>query len=109
MPTGRRVLFESDRAAHPGEALKARARETLRRLRGSPSAHHDNYSPAVLAALPYGSGIAPAELVELAESSGWPSTRVERLRDVEWAMSSGLPLPDRLLGATAPYYAVVAG
>ena len=38
---------------------------------------------------------------ELAEPGGWPSTRIERLRDVEWAMTRGLPLPDRLLGATA--------
>ena len=81
----------------------------MRRLRGVPSAHHGHYPGAVLAVLPYGSGITPGELVELAESGGWPSTRIERLRDVEWAMTRGLPLPDRLLGATAPHYAVVAG
>ena len=110
-PTGRLVLFESawGRAAHPGEAFKARGREMVRRLRGVPSAHHGHYPGAVLAALPYGSGITPGELIELAESGGWPSTRIERLRDVEWAMTRGLPLPDRLLGATAPHYAVVAG
>jgi len=85
----------------------------MRRLRRVPSAHHGHYPSAVLAALPYGSGITPGELIKLAESSGWPSTRIERLRDVEWAMTWALPLPDRLpdrlLGATAPHYAVVAG
>ncbi|MGH3997030.1 MAG: hypothetical protein ACRDTJ_06160, partial [Pseudonocardiaceae bacterium] len=89
--------------------LKARARRILRRLRGAPADHHGDYPSGVLATLPYGSGIAPGELVELVESSGWRSTRIERLRDVEWAMTMALPSPDRLLGATAPYYAVVAG
>ncbi|MGH3938021.1 MAG: class I SAM-dependent methyltransferase [Pseudonocardiaceae bacterium] len=111
VPTGRLVLFESawGSAAHPSEALKARARGILRRLRGAPAAHHGDYPSGVLAVLPYGSGISPGELVELVESSGWPSTRIERLRDVEWAMTRTLPYPERLLGATAPYYAVVAG
>jgi SAM-dependent methyltransferase len=110
-PTGRLVLFESawGSAAHPSEALKARGREMLRRLRRTPSAHHDAYPTSVRGALPFGSGIGPGELVELAESGGWPSTRIERLRDVEWAATRALALPDRLLGATAPYYAVVAG
>ncbi len=110
-PAGRVVLFESawGSAAHPSEALKARAREILRRLRGTPAAHHGDYPSGVLATLPYSSGIAPGELVELVESSGWRSTRIERLRDVEWAMTATLPHPERLLGATAPHYAVVAG
>jgi SAM-dependent methyltransferase len=110
-PTGRLVLLESawGSAADPSEALKARARRLLRRLRGVPANHHGDYPSAVLAALPYGSGITPGELVELVESSGWGSTRIERLRDVEWAMTMALPNPDRLLGATAPYYAVLAG
>lgn len=109
-PAGRLVLFESawGSAAHPSEALKARGRELLRRVRGTPAAHHGGYPSSVLTALPYGSGIAPGELVELVESSGWRSTRIERLRDVEWAMTRALPHPERLLGATAPYYAVIA-
>jgi SAM-dependent methyltransferase len=110
-PTGRLVLFESawGSAAHPSETLKARARELLRRLRGAPAAHHGHYPSAVLKVLPYGSGISPAELVALVESSGWSPTRIERLRDVEWAMTRPLPHPERLLGATPPYYAVVGG
>lgn len=109
-PTGRLVVFESawGSAADPSEALKARARGLLRRLRGVPPAHHGSYPSALVAALPYGSGIAPGQLVELVESSGWRSTRIERLRDVEWSMTMALPSPDRLLGATAPYYAVLA-
>lgn len=110
-PTGRLALFESawGAAADPSEALKARARKILRRLRGAPPAHHSDYPSAVLAALPYGAGIAPGELIELVESSGWPSTRIERLRDIDWAMTAALPQPERLLGATAPHYAIVAG
>jgi hypothetical protein len=34
--------------------------------------------------------------------------RMRRLRDVEWAMSLGLPLPERLLGV-APRFAIIAG
>lgn len=110
-PTGRLVLFESawGSAAAPSDALKARARDILRRLRSAPAAHHGDYPSAVLAALPYGTGITPRQLIELVESSGWPSTRIERLRDVEWVMTATLPQPERLLGATTPNYAVVAG
>ncbi len=110
-PTGRLVVFESawGSAAEPSEALKARARRLVRRLRGVPADHHSDYPSELLAALPYGSGIAPGQLVELVESSGWRSIRIERLRDVEWAMTMALPSPDRLLGAAAPHYAVVAG
>lgn len=107
----RLVLFESawGSAAHPIDALKARGREVLRRLRNVPPAHHAHYPTEVLTVLPFGSGIGPGELVELVESCGWPGTRIERLRDVEWAMTKSLPPPDRLFGATAPCYAVVAG
>lgn len=73
-PTGRLILFESawGAGAQPSEAFKAKARQTLRRLRRTPSAHHGAYPSAAHAALPYGSGIAPGELVELAKASGWP-------------------------------------
>src|SRR3712207_3698953 len=84
-------------------------RQVLRRLRKVPPAHHADYPTEVLSVLPFGSGIEPGQLVELVESCGWPGTRVERLRDVEWAMTRNLPTPDRLLGATPPCYAVGAG
>lgn len=110
-PTGKLILFESawGRGSLPSEALKARSRTMLSKLRRTPPAHHDAYPASVRATLPYGSEITPGELVSLVEAGGWPSTRIERLRDVEWAMTRELALPDRLLGATAAYYAVTAG
>ncbi|MQA15774.1 MAG: methyltransferase domain-containing protein [Pseudonocardiaceae bacterium] len=105
------VLFESawGSAAQPSEVLKAWGRQALRRLRKVAPAHHAHYPDDVLTALPFGSGIGPGELVELVESSGWPGTRIERLHNVEWAMTRSLPPSDRFLGATAPCCAVVAG
>ncbi len=51
---------------------------------------------------------AADRLVELVEAAGWGPARLERLRDVEWALLLGQPPAARLLGAT-PRYAVVAG
>jgi SAM-dependent methyltransferase len=108
-PGGRLVLFEGLwGAADPVEALKARAREGLRRLRREPDHHHSTYHPAVREALPLAGGTHPDRLVELVESAGWGPARLERLRDVEWAMLLRLPPMTRALGAT-PRFAVVAG
>jgi SAM-dependent methyltransferase len=108
-PDGRLVLFEGLwGAADPVEAFKARAREGLRRLRREPDHHHSTYDPAVREALPLAGGTHPDRLVELVEAAGWGPARLERLRDVEWAMLLRQPPATRLLGAT-PRFAVVAG
>jgi hypothetical protein len=44
----------------------------------------------------------------LVEAAGWSRVRLERLRDVEWAMRLRRPALARLLGLT-PRFAVVAG
>lgn len=108
-PNGVLVLFESVWGqADPLASARRSLLRLLRRLRGAPPEHHAEYSPDVLAALPLGDGTPPSRLVELVQSAGWPSPRLERLRDVEWAERSSLPFPERLIGPSARF-AVVAG
>ena len=108
-PDGRLVLFEGLwGSADPIEVLRQRARGGLRRLLREPEHHHSSYPPEVLAALPLAAGTHPDRLVELVEAAGWGPVRLERLRDVEWAMRLRQPALARLLGLT-PRFAVVAG
>jgi SAM-dependent methyltransferase len=108
-PGGRLVLFEGLwGGADQVEAVRAQAREQLRKLRGEPDHHHDHYDPSVLEALPLGGGTHPDRLVELVEGAGWGPARLERLRDIEWAQLLGLAPSARLLGVT-PRFAVAAG
>jgi len=108
-PDGRLVLFEGMWGnADPVEAVRHRARELLRRLRGEPDHHHDHYDPAVLAQLPLSGGVTPDQLVSLVERAGWGIIRLERLRDVEWIQQLSLPLSQRLLGVT-PRFVIRAG
>ena len=108
-PAGRLVVVESLwGGADPVEALRGRGREALRRLRGGADDHHGPYPRGVRAALPLGTGTHPRAVVALAAEAGWTAPRLVRLRDVEWAATLELPLPERLLGVT-PRFAVVAG
>jgi len=100
-PSGRLVLFESLWGdVDSVERLRGRARTTIARLRREPPHHHAEYAPALRAALPLGRGTPPARLCEMAVDAGWREPRVERLRDVEWAERSVLPLPERVVGVT---------
>jgi 2-polyprenyl-6-methoxyphenol hydroxylase-like FAD-dependent oxidoreductase len=45
-------------------------------------------------------------VAELVAEAGWKSPRLVRLRDVDWATTLELRLPERLLGVT-PRFAVV--
>jgi SAM-dependent methyltransferase len=106
---GRLILFEglwgrADRA----EALRARAREQLRRLRGVPSGHHGHYDPGLLSQLPLALGTTPDQVVEAVEAAGWGPARIEQLNDVAWARLLQRPTWERILGVT-PHFAVTAG
>ena len=90
------------------EAWRGRARDALRRWRGTPSDHHGPYPDAVRAALPLGSGTHPRAVARAVDDAGWGPPRLLRLRDVEWASSLELALPERLVGVT-PRFAVTAG
>ena len=100
-PQGRLVLFESLWGeVDPFERARGSARKALARLRHEPPHHHAEYPPALRAALPLGTGTPPARLCELAVGAGWAEPRLERLRDIEWAERTALPLPERLVGVT---------
>jgi SAM-dependent methyltransferase len=108
-PSGRLLLFESMWGeADPVEAVRQRATRAMERVRRTPPSHHGSYDPAVRAELPLAGGTHPSRLVELVDVTGWAPARLERLRDVEWAMNLARPLPDRLLGVV-PRFVVVGG
>ena len=107
-PDGRLVAFESMWGdADPLERLRAKGRDWLRRARGGAPDHHGPYPEAVRASLPLGSGTSPRRIVEAVADGAWRSPRLVRLRDVEWAATAELPLPERLIGV-APRFAVLA-
>jgi SAM-dependent methyltransferase len=113
-PTGRLVLVEGTwgtRGASPAELMRQRARQFARSIQPPQRAHHDEYSQRLKSALPHADGLTPDELVTLVETSSWGKAgraRIERLRDVEWAMTDGMGLLDAIIGPQ-PRWAVIAG
>jgi len=110
-PAARLVLIEgswSGRTASAADRLRLRARALADLIRRPAPDHHDHYSPRMNAALPYPGGLTPDEAVALVEASPWGRARIERLRDVEWAVTDGLGPLGSLLG-THPRWAVIAG
>jgi SAM-dependent methyltransferase len=108
-PMGRLVLVEGMwGGVDPVESLRDSGRRVLRRLLRRPSSHHAAYGAEVRTALPLGGGTHPATLVDLVAQAGWPRPQLERLRDVEWAATVSMPMPERLLGVP-PRFVVTAG
>jgi len=108
-PDGRLVLLESlwGDAADPVEHACGRARDWLRQWRGTRHGHDGHYDDAMRAALPLAGGATPEQLVDLVTEAAWRAPRIERLVDIEWAMTRHQPWPDRLLGVNTTF-AVVA-
>lgn len=109
-PDGRLVLIEGSwtgRGASAADQLRARGRELAGLIRRPAPDHHGSYTARMSAALPYRGGLTPDEAVALVEASPWGRARIERLRDVEWAVTEGLGVLS-LLG-THPRWAVIAG
>jgi SAM-dependent methyltransferase len=90
------------------EALRSRARELADRIWPAEPGHHGDYSQQIQATLPYSGGLTPADAVALVQASPWGAARIERLRDVEWAITQGRGLLGDVLG-THPRWAVIAG
>jgi SAM-dependent methyltransferase len=114
--TGRLVVIEGTwgpRGASPAELIRQRARQLARMIQPVPPGHHGEYTERIKAALPYANGMTPDEVVTLVDASPWGRlgrARIERLRDVEWALAEGpgAGLLDSLIGAP-PRWAVIAG
>jgi SAM-dependent methyltransferase len=110
-PRGRLVLIEGTWSKQDSLSLqfwRAQARRLAERVRAAEPGHHGHYSGRVRRALPHGDGLSTADVVALVQASPWGQARLERLRDVEWAIIDGRGLLDELLG-THPRWAVVAG
>lgn len=97
------LYFSADRA----DLIRSQFRRSLRKLRGTPAAHHRDYDDELMAQLPLTKGMTPDVLVELVESSGWGPARLERLRDIEWTRTRALPLIERMCGVT-PIFVITA-
>jgi SAM-dependent methyltransferase len=108
-PYGRLILVEGLWGkVDPVEAARSKARDLLRRVRRVPGDHHAAYAPEVAAALPFGRGTRPSALIDVVAAAGWPDPWIERLRDVEWAATIALPMPERLVGVP-PRFVITAG
>ena len=110
-PGGRLVLIEGTwdgRRTSALNQLRARARILVALVRQPEPHHPGHYTEQMNAALPYHGGLTPDEAVRLVEASPWGRARIERLRDVEWAVAEGLGPLDSFLG-THPRWAVTAG
>ena len=103
------MLLESlwGSAADPRERARGYARNWLRQVRGTRHGHDGHYDDTMLAALPLADGATPERIVDLVTAAEWRAPRIERLVDVEWAMTRHQPWPDRLLGVNTTF-AVVA-
>jgi SAM-dependent methyltransferase len=110
-PDGRLVVVEGSWGAGGETGLagvRARARLLAGQVRRPEPGHHDHYTARTRAALPHHRGLTPADAVTLVQASPWGTARIERLRDVEWAILDGRGWLDELLGTHARW-AVVAG
>ncbi len=107
-PTGRLVVVESMWGdVDVIERVRSSARQFLRRLRAEAPDHHAPYSTNVRNALPLGSGTHPRNIVDLLGRTGWSRLSLYRLRDIEWATSLEMRVPERIIGVT-PRFAVTA-
>lgn len=110
-PAGRLVVVEGSWGAGGDTGLaglRARARQLAERIRPAEPGHHGHYTEHMRAALPHHQGLTPADAVALVQASPWGAARIERLRDVEWAIVEGRGWLDELLGTHARW-AVLAG
>ena len=110
-PGGRLAVIEGSWGERNGNLLKqlrSRARALADQVRRAEPGHHGHYSAQLRAALPYSGGLTPADVVSLVEASPWGPARMERLRDVEWAITEGKGLLDTVLGTHARW-AILAG
>jgi SAM-dependent methyltransferase len=103
-PGGRLVLFEGVwGSVTASQRAKDAAAGFLRRIVGTPPDHHAPYPREVLARLPLGRMPSPLPLVEAVHVAGWTGVRIQRLRDVEWAIAMREPWPLGWLEAVPRY------
>jgi SAM-dependent methyltransferase len=102
-PGGRLLVFESLWGLDPLVGARQRARTALARLRREPPHHHREYDPEVRAAMPFGRGTHPDQVVAAIEAPGWSRTGLHRLWDMEWAGALSRPVAERLLGPVPRY------
>lgn len=107
-PGGRLVLFEGVWGSRsPVDRLKTVAAQALRRARRTPPSHHAPYPSEVLSRLQRDIMASPQPFIRAVHDAGWTAVRIQRLRDVEWAVRGHEPWPIGWL-ARQPRYALIA-
>ena len=107
-PGGRLVLFEGSWGGEgPFVGAKDTAARAFERLYRVPDDHHAPYPDDLVRALPLARTTSPAPFVAAMRDAGWRAIRLQRLRDVEWAIERRQPWPLGRLGHR-PRYALVA-
>lgn len=107
-PGGHLVLFEGSWGGEgPFVAATDAAARALGRLYRVPDDHHAPYPDDLIGSLPLARTTSPAPFVGAMRDAGWQAVRLQRLRDVEWAIARREPWP---LGRLThrPRYALVA-
>lgn len=107
-PGGRLVLFEGSWGGEgPFAAAKDAVADAVQRLLRVPDDHHAPYPPDLVRTLPLARTTSPGPFVAAMHEAGWRAIRLQRLRDVEWAIARREPWP---LGRLThrPRYALVA-
>lgn len=107
-PGGHLVLFEGSWGGEgPFVAATDAAARALARLYRVPDDHHAPYPADLVRSLPLARTTSPAPFVAAMRDAGWQAVRLQRLRDVEWAIARREPWP---LGRLThrPRYALVA-
>jgi SAM-dependent methyltransferase len=106
-PGGRLVVMEGIHGHGAVRRLRDAAADVVGRVLAIPHDHHDQYEPNLVRALPLLGASSPAPLLAAVRRGGWRGSRIERLRDVEWARRLQPPRAVNLL-ESVPLYAVAA-
>jgi SAM-dependent methyltransferase len=106
-PGGRLVLYEGFwTPTGPLDRARRRLAGSVGRAVGAGTGHHAEYEPDLRASLPLAAHLTPERVLKVAAAAGWRALRIERLRDVEWALRRA---GHRLLGRleAVPLFAVL--
>ena len=103
VPSGQMVLIDwSEALCHPLSA-RVLSRHLIWRAQRKIKMAKEPISSDLGSELPLWVGTSPERIMSLIVKAGWRAPRLERLSDVDWAMSRQLPRVGRLIGVPPRY------